>query len=128
MNRRQFPREKRKRAVSSTEPPFEAFIPPYYVDALVSKMRVVQALAEETLEDTRLKAETYNQFRLIQAYSRTKACADAWTAVYFGIRPPGNDPGARYYDVLSVIDRGDREWIERTRAPWFKLAQEEARK
>ena len=79
---RQFPQVEKKRADAPTEPHLEAFIPPYYVNALVSKMREIQALAEETVEDTRRKSETYGQFRLTQAYSRTKACV--YETVFFG--------------------------------------------
>ena len=123
---RQYPSLVLRNPTRAGAPHLEAFIPPYYVDTLVSEIREIESLGEDTLEATRVKAEQYNQFRLTEAYKRTKACADSWTAIHFGIRPPGSDPAARYYDVLSVIDRADSQWLERTRAPWFKLAIREA--
>src|SRR2546428_1726417 len=123
---RQFPSIDIRNSKQPTEPHLEAFIPPYYLETLVLKTRQIESMAEDTLDATKVKAERYNQFRQTEAYKRTKACADAWTAIYFGIRPPGSDPAARYYDVLSVIDRADSQWVERTRAPWFKLAIREA--
>src|SRR5207249_2538472 len=79
---RQFPTLETRNSNQAIAPHLEAFIPPYYVETLVSKTRQIAALSEDSLEETKVKAERYDQFRLTEAYKRTKACADAWTAIH----------------------------------------------
>src|SRR5205823_5098618 len=76
---RQYPSGSHNDDEPGKTPHLESFIPPYYVETLVTKVKEIEALGEDSREGVKRKGEAYRQLRETAAYRRTRACADAWT-------------------------------------------------
>ncbi|MFQ5909415.1 MAG: Eco57I restriction-modification methylase domain-containing protein [Thermoplasmata archaeon] len=120
MARREF---KRERSVSLPD-----FISDIFVDNLIGKIRELEAIGDDSIEDIRRKERVFTEFKKLPEYAKTRAIANVHTAVYFGdeVRSTERkDSSQVYYDLIYALDFPS-DWKPKTKTAWFRRAQETA--
>lgn len=112
---------KRRKATS-----MPAFISQIFIERLISKVRELEGIGDDRLEDIRKKEEVLAEFKQLAEYEKTKAIADVRTSTYFGneVAPTQKkDSKDVYYDLIYSLDYPSN-WEPKTRTSWFRRAQE----
>lgn len=100
------------------------FVSRIFIDKLIGKIKELEAIGDNRLEDVKRKEKIFAEFRLLPEYQKAKAIADVWTSMFFGNKIASTERrGAKdvYYDLIYSLDYPDN-WEPKTKTSWFKQA------
>ncbi|MCJ2556822.1 MAG: N-6 DNA methylase [Candidatus Thermoplasmatota archaeon] len=103
-----------------------SFIAEIFIDKLISKVKELEAISDDHLEDIKRKERVFEEFRQLPEYEKTKAIADVHTSIYFGnevTQTEKKDAKEVYFDLLYSLDY-PTNWEPKTKTAWFKRATE----
>ncbi len=95
-----------------------ASISPIFVDKLIGKIKELEGLRDDRLEDIRRKEQIFEEFKRLPEYEKTRAVANVHTAIYFGNIPTKN----QYTRLVLALHYGSN-WKEATSGAWFNRAK-----
>ena len=109
---------------------FPSFVSPKFIEHLISKIKELEEIGDDTLSAIKRKEEVFEEFRNLPEYTKAKAIANVHTAVFFGnsvsprVTPRGTYSGEDvYHDLFWGIMGDESEWRRKTSPGWFGEAQ-----
>lgn len=100
------------------------FVSRIFIEKLIRKIKDLEAIGDNRLEDVKRKERIFAEFRLLPEYQKAKAVADVWTSLFFGneiAATEKKDAKDVYYDLIYSLDYPDN-WEPKTKTSWFKRA------
>lgn len=101
------------------------FISEIFLDNLIGKIRELEEVADDDLEDIKRKERVFSEFKSLPEYEKTKAIANVHTSVFFGNEVAATrrkDPKQVYFDLIYALDYPNN-WAPRASTSWFQQAQ-----
>jgi len=113
---------------------FPSFVSPKFIEHLISKIRELEEIGDDSLIEIKEKERVFEEFRNLPEYTKAKAIANVHTSIFFGnsvsprVTPRGTHSGEDvYHDLFWGIMGNESEWRRKTSPGWFRAAQETAR-
>jgi len=97
-----------------------------FIENLIDKIKELEKISDEKLENIKKKERIFKEFKELDAYKKSKAIANVYTAIFFGneVTPTQTRESKKiYYDLIYALDYPSN-WAPKVNQPWFKRAQE----
>jgi type I restriction-modification system DNA methylase subunit len=108
-----------------------SFVSPLFIQHLISKIKELEGIGEDTLSEIKRKEEVFEEFKRLPEYTRARNIANVHTSVYFGnevtpVTREGKEIKSAdgvYHDLFWAVGGDDAEWRRKTFGQWFQHAQ-----
>jgi len=119
---KKYPKEKRTSDDNTEKTTLPSFISQIFIDHLIEKIRELDVIGDDSLQDIRRKEQLLDEFKSLPEYIKTKAFADVYTSIFFGneVKPTQKKTGPEvYYDLIWSLQYPSN-WDSKTQTDWFK--------
>ncbi|MHC1573420.1 MAG: Eco57I restriction-modification methylase domain-containing protein, partial [Candidatus Syntropharchaeales archaeon] len=103
-------------------------IPPMFIEKMVSKIKEISDIGDETLDNIKDKERLFNELKASEEFQKIKALCNLHTSLYFGNEIPPEkvikekSPEEIYHNLVWAVKYAE-DWTKRSNRPWFREAQ-----